>query len=256
MPSPYRFGPTPPAHAITASAVAGLALYVAVASLALYEGLFRVPSGEAGIFGAARVLREPLTATRAAALSHAGIALVANLAGRSLWGPWRGGSRSGRAIASPRQPSRALAATAWALGSLASGAVVWTAVAACFGVGALRKPTETAHLGLLLSSLTVVPGAAMYGCAQEARWEWHRVLVLGDGAFYPRDFVWFGGAWGAALGAWAGAVAVPLDWGRDWQAWPITCVVGAAGGHAVGSVLGVLYAAMTGWRRARKTKGR
>ena len=40
------------------------------------------------------------------------------------------------------------------------------------------------------------------------------MLVLGDGAFYPADFVWFGGAWGAALGAWAGAMPIPLDWAR------------------------------------------
>jgi hypothetical protein len=42
---------------------------------------------------------------------------------------------------------------------------------------------------------TAVPGAALYGCAPAARWEWHRVLVLGGGAFRAADFVWFGGAW-------------------------------------------------------------
>ena len=29
------------------------------------------------------------------------------------------------------------------------------------------------------------------------------------------------------VGAWLGAVPIPLDWDRDWQAWPVTIVTGA-----------------------------
>ena len=28
------------------------------------------------------------------------------------------------------------------------------------------------------------------------------------------------------LGAWLGAIPIPLDWDRPWQAWPLTCVLG------------------------------
>ena len=32
-------------------------------------------------------------------------------------------------------------------------------------------------------------------------------------------------AWGTVLGAWFGAFAIPLDWDRWWQRWPITCLI-------------------------------
>ncbi|KAJ5143454.1 uncharacterized protein N7515_002241, partial [Penicillium bovifimosum] len=52
----------------------------------------------------------------------------------------------------------------------------------------------------------------------------------------PADAVW-GGALGTGLGAWFGAIPIPLDWDRPWQAFPITILVGAYIGFAVGSLL-------------------
>jgi phosphatidylinositol glycan class F len=44
------------------------------------------------------------------------------------------------------------------------------------------------------------------------------------------------------VGAWLGAVVIPLDWERPWQQWPISCVLGAVVGQAIGSVAtAVLY---------------
>ncbi|KFX92263.1 hypothetical protein V490_05493 [Pseudogymnoascus sp. VKM F-3557] len=42
----------------------------------------------------------------------------------------------------------------------------------------------------------------------------------------PLDEV-FGAAAGTLAGAWIGAIPIPLDWDRPWQAWPITVAVGA-----------------------------
>lgn len=33
------------------------------------------------------------------------------------------------------------------------------------------------------------------------------------------------------LGAWLGAIVIPLDWDRPWQVWPIPCVIGALVGY-------------------------
>ncbi|KAL2004542.1 hypothetical protein VTN00DRAFT_3427 [Thermoascus crustaceus] len=52
----------------------------------------------------------------------------------------------------------------------------------------------------------------------------------------PADPVW-GGALGAGVGAWLGAVPIPLDWDRPWQAFPITILTGAYIGYAVGSLI-------------------
>jgi phosphatidylinositol glycan class F len=48
----------------------------------------------------------------------------------------------------------------------------------------------------------------------------------------------FGGLVGAVLGAWLGAVPIPLDWDREWQKWPVTILCGIYGGYFLGKVLG------------------
>ncbi|KAL5355266.1 GPI biosynthesis protein Pig-F [Aspergillus floccosus] len=57
------------------------------------------------------------------------------------------------------------------------------------------------------------------------------------GAYRPADAVW-GAALGTCVGAWLGAIPIPLDWDRPWQAFPITILTGAYVGHCVGSFLG------------------
>lgn len=39
------------------------------------------------------------------------------------------------------------------------------------------------------------------------------------------------------FGAWMGAVAIPLDWNRPWQQWPISCCVGGFVGFAVSNCI-------------------
>jgi phosphatidylinositol glycan class F len=53
----------------------------------------------------------------------------------------------------------------------------------------------------------------------------------------PFDEV-YGAAAGAGVGAWLGAVPIPLDWDREWQKWPVTIVAGMYMGWAAGKVLG------------------
>ncbi|KAI0393352.1 GPI biosynthesis protein family Pig-F-domain-containing protein [Xylariaceae sp. FL0594] len=48
----------------------------------------------------------------------------------------------------------------------------------------------------------------------------------------------FGGLVGACVGAWLGAVPIPLDWDRDWQRWPVTILCGVYAGYAVGKMVG------------------
>ncbi|KFY45765.1 hypothetical protein V494_00779, partial [Pseudogymnoascus sp. VKM F-4513 (FW-928)] len=61
----------------------------------------------------------------------------------------------------------------------------------------------------------------------------------------PLDEV-FGAAAGTLIGSWLGAIPIPLDWDRPWQAWPITVAVGAYVGWGIGRQAGVLVAGR--WR--------
>lgn len=57
--------------------------------------------------------------------------------------------------------------------------------------------------------------------------------------YAPVDEV-FGAALGCVLGAWLGAVPIPLDWDREWQKWPVTVITGGFGGYVIGKFVGGL----------------
>ena len=61
-------------------------------------------------------------------------------------------------------------------------------------------------------------------------------------------------ALGSVIGSWLGAFPIPLDWDRPWQAWPITCCLGAVAGHAVASMWEVVKALRTPGKGSRFTK--
>lgn len=64
-----------------------------------------------------------------------------------------------------------------------------------------------------------------------------------------------GAATGTWLGAWLGAVPIPLDWDRPWQRWPITIVIGAYCGAAVGTVVGCVAQRLRVIRASSSTVG-
>ncbi|OCL06059.1 glycosylphosphatidylinositol anchor biosynthesis protein 11 [Glonium stellatum] len=85
-----------------------------------------------------------------------------------------------------------------------------------------------AHISLLAS----IPLIYVHGVDGE---RWREIVAL----LLPIDEV-FGAALGTFMGAWLGAVPIPLDWDREWQKWPVTIVTGAYIGFAVGKLAGGL----------------
>ncbi len=90
---------------------------------------------------------------------------------------------------------------------------------------------ETAAFSVLLTSLAVLPSVLIYGPESGAL---SRIFL--DSDLDPLASLLFQNALGAVVGAWTGAIPIPLDWDRPWQAWPITCCLGALMGHTVSSV--------------------
>ena len=113
--------------------------------------------------------------------------------------------------------------------SLALGAPILTLVMILFGAPFTTMQLQTllcaAHLALLAG-----PGLVYSHGVDAAAWIKLAALDV------PVDEV-FGAALGTLLGAWAGAVPIPLDWDRERQRWPVTVVVGAYGGFVVGKAL-------------------
>ncbi len=108
----------------------------------------------------------------------------------------------------------------------------------CFGAPAFSSHGETLVFSALVTVLVMLPVLLFYGPDREAM---HRIfLVSGLGEADPLARMLFHNAAGTVVGAWVGAFPIPLDWDRPWQAWPITCCLGALAGHGVASLWSLL----------------
>ncbi|KAK9857375.1 hypothetical protein MYU51_020751 [Penicillium brevicompactum] len=90
--------------------------------------------------------------------------------------------------------------------------------------------THNAETVLGAAHMAVLSATALIYTHGLDRSVWNEVW----GIARPADAVW-GSALGTGLGAWFGAIPIPLDWDRPWQAFPITILTGAYIGYAVGS---------------------
>jgi phosphatidylinositol glycan class F len=116
---------------------------------------------------------------------------------------------------------------------LLSTAVVYF-ITFTFGAYLFENMVETVFFGGYMSALCIMP--ALLVCP-------HRnPLTIIDRVLLKNEFesraekLLTNLAYGAIVGAWLGALVIPLDWDRWWQEWPVSCVMGAT----VGSICGVL----------------
>ncbi|GAA6012696.1 hypothetical protein JCM11491_002533 [Sporobolomyces phaffii] len=128
-----------------------------------------------------------------------------------------------------------------ALATTLVGALVFHVCAVLLGAPLTSNVPETALLSLLVSVLAVLPLAIavppiLAPTSSTDRYVWLRFFS----SVSPNDdleLALLAPALGAIVGCWLGAVPIPLDWDRPWQAWPTTCVVGTLLGHATGSLV-------------------
>ncbi|KAK1071782.1 Glycosylphosphatidylinositol (GPI) anchor assembly protein [Friedmanniomyces endolithicus] len=107
-----------------------------------------------------------------------------------------------------------------------------------FGAPLATHHLHTLLLALHLALLTTPHLFYVHGLDATA---WLRIASLQ----LPVDEV-YGMSLGACVGAWLGAIPIPLDWDREWQKWPVTVVVGMYGGAIVGKLVGGYLC--RGWR--------
>ena len=113
--------------------------------------------------------------------------------------------------------------------SLFSVAVL-AAIQVLFGAPVTTHIPHTILSSSHLALLAVFPLVYVHGSDSK---KWKEVIS----AYSPIDEV-FGATVGCFLGAWLGAIPIPLDWDREWQKWPVTIVTGAYAGYVVGKLVG------------------
>ena len=101
-----------------------------------------------------------------------------------------------------------------------------------FGAALTKYVQETATWSLLVASIIAIPNVCVFGSNLEP---WYRVIICGKFSNQIEQFLYFQ-ALGVVVGSWASAAVIPLDWDRDWQVWPIPCVMGCLLGY-VGAVV-------------------
>uniref|UniRef100_A0A7N0VC70 Phosphatidylinositol-glycan biosynthesis class F protein n=1 Tax=Kalanchoe fedtschenkoi TaxID=63787 RepID=A0A7N0VC70_KALFE len=133
----------------------------------------------------------------------------------------------------PEQCSYLKAMIRGVLGTFA-GALVNALVAIALGapVGLNYLP-KTVYWSLLISSLTFVPAACVFG----ASWKDWRRLFAHTKPVDLVDYMICVPAHGAIVGSWFGAWPMPLDWERPWQEWPICVSYGTMVGYVAGMLL-------------------
>jgi GPI ethanolamine phosphate transferase 2/3 subunit F len=114
-----------------------------------------------------------------------------------------------------------------------------------FGAPFLTHVYHTLLCAGTLAVLSVFPVVYAHGVNPKA---WTSIC----GATAPWDEI-FCGFWGGIIGAWLGAVPIPLDWDREWQKWPVTIVCGIFVGYMIGRVVGNVTVA--NWRLGAKDAG-
>eukprot|EP01116_Phalansterium_solitarium_P008436 TRINITY_DN22347_c0_g1_i1.p1 TRINITY_DN22347_c0_g1~~TRINITY_DN22347_c0_g1_i1.p1 ORF type:complete len:214 (+),score=5.33 TRINITY_DN22347_c0_g1_i1:65-706(+) len=113
------------------------------------------------------------------------------------------------------------------------GWAVCHAVAVLYGAPIFDQFAKTALWSGIVSSLVFVPVACQVGPSLDG---FVQFLGLSRPLSVPESLC-YAPTLATIVGAWAGAIPMPLDWDRPWQAWPVSCTYGALLGQLVGLVL-------------------
>ncbi|KNC79882.1 hypothetical protein SARC_07736 [Sphaeroforma arctica JP610] len=112
----------------------------------------------------------------------------------------------------------------------------------CFGAPLLEKLDVTLSACVYVSCLAYMPIGILCGIDQEGIMK----LLLHQAWRDDKEALAYTAFIGTHFGMWVGAIAVPLDWDRPWQPWPISSCIACTCVYA-SSALGWGVLSMTKW---------
>lgn len=129
------------------------------------------------------------------------------------------------------------------------GTAAFHIAAVLFGAPVVELAGRTFVWASMLSFMSIAPSSVLFGTDID---EWVRVFV----EFRPtsRTERALGiPALSSILGSWLGAIPIPLDWDRPWQAWPTTLIYGTIGGFMLGMFVSLVFRTRTrrGYEKTR-----
>ncbi|XP_002757841.2 GPI ethanolamine phosphate transferase, stabilizing subunit isoform X3 [Callithrix jacchus] len=106
-----------------------------------------------------------------------------------------------------------------------------------YGAPLIELALETFLFAVILSTFTTVPCLCLLGPNLKA---WLRVFSRNGVTSIWENSLQITTI-SSFVGAWLGALPIPLDWERPWQVWPISCTLGATFGYVAGLVISPLW---------------
>ena len=107
-------------------------------------------------------------------------------------------------------------------------------VAFTFGASLIENFYETTLFSMLISLECFMP---ILICIEHASpFDWLNRLFIQKEFRSKLEANLVNVAFGAVIGAWCGALVIPLDWDRWWQEWPLSCCFGSLVGSLFGGV--------------------
>lgn len=125
------------------------------------------------------------------------------------------------------------------------GIVFFSFIAIVLGAPFLSSHEQTFSLAILLATTTVTPLAIIAGPSGAIKTLFHE-----ESAFttkYQQEILILikNSIVGVILGAWGASIVAPLDWDREWQAYPIPNMIGALMGLILGNIYSAGYIILT-----------
>ncbi|NXL93610.1 PIGF protein, partial [Alectura lathami] len=124
--------------------------------------------------------------------------------------------------------------------------ILFHAIVVLYGAPFTESVTETFLFAVLLSTFTTLQCLCLLGPNIQA---WIRVFSKNGATSIWENSLQIT-TMCSILGAWFGAFPIPLDWDRPWQAWPISCSLGATFGYVAGLIIAPLW---IHWNRKQLT---